>query len=72
MKRFIIGTSLTAALLLAGCAEESTDTKKSEPTTAAKTEKKEETKSKEKEMAAKEEPKVEKSEVGEKTAPLHE
>ena len=69
MKRFIIGTSLTAALLLAGCAEESTDTKKSEPTTAAKTEeKKEEAKPKEKEVAAKEEPKVEKSEVGEKTA----
>lgn len=68
MKRLLIGTSLTAALLLAGCAEESTDTKKSEPTTAAKTEKKEEVKPKEKEVAAKEEPKVEKSEVGEKTA----
>ncbi|MCT4792426.1 MULTISPECIES: DUF4352 domain-containing protein [Exiguobacterium] len=68
MKRLIIGTSLTVALLLAGCAEESTDTKKSEPTTTAKTEKKEKPKTKEKEVDTKEEPKVEKSEVGEKTA----
>ncbi|WP_404274385.1 hypothetical protein [Exiguobacterium undae] len=75
MKRLIMGTSLTAALLLAGCAEESADTTKSETTTVAKTEKKEETNSEakkevttEKTSEKKEEsPKVEKSEFGTKT-----
>ncbi|MDI3234153.1 hypothetical protein QK289_03965 [Exiguobacterium antarcticum] len=74
MKNLIIGTSLTVALMLAGCAEENADTKKSEHSTASKTEKKEETNSEEKEVATEdssvkkeETAKVEKSEMGTKT-----
>lgn len=68
MKRFIMGTSLTAAMLLAGCAEESASTKKSEATSTAEVKKKEEKENGAKEASVKKEetPKVEKSEFGTK------
>lgn len=68
MKRFIMGTSLTAAMLLAGCAEESTSTKKVEATSATEVEKKEEKENKAKDSPVKKQntPKVEKSEFGTK------
>lgn len=68
MKRFIMGTSLTAAMLLAGCAEESASTKKAEATSTSEVEKKEEKENGAKEASVKKEetPKVEKSEFGTK------
>lgn len=68
MKRFIMGTSLTAAMLLAGCAEESSSTKKAEATSTAEVEKKEEKENGAKDASVKKEetPKVEKSEFGTK------
>lgn len=68
MKRFIMGTSLTAAMLLAGCAEENASTKKAEATSTAEVEKKEEKENKAKDPSVKKEetPKVEKSEFGTK------
>ncbi|ACB60733.1 hypothetical protein Exig_1257 [Exiguobacterium sibiricum 255-15] len=68
MKRFIMGTSLTAAMLLAGCTEESASTKKAETTSATEVEKKEEKENGAKDAPVKKEetPKVEKSEFGTK------
>lgn len=63
MKRFIIGTSLTASLLLAGCAEESA----TEPKTEAKAEDKKEASTPKKAEAVKKESNVEKTEAGVKT-----
>lgn len=72
MKKMIIGTSLTAALLLAGCGEESAVTTKEDKTTVKADEKADtgSTKSEDKKVEPaekKEENKVEKSELGEKT-----
>ncbi|WP_029333000.1 DUF4352 domain-containing protein [Exiguobacterium oxidotolerans] len=63
MKRMIVGASLSAALLLAGCGEESA----TEPNTEAKAEDKTEAAAPEKTEAVKEESNVEKTEAGEKT-----
>jgi len=63
VKRFIIGTSLTASLLLAGCAEESSR----EPKTEAKAEDKTEAAAPKKAEAVKKESNVEKTKAGEKT-----
>lgn len=65
MKKMIIGTSLTAALLLAGCGEESAVTTKEDKTTVKADEKSDTSSAKSEEK--KEESKVEKSELGEKT-----